>query len=172
MKALLTIALTIIAGDASAAGLPSTLHPRHYCALGAAIGYPTRPYNESTGGCASDQVDIGSKPGSAGMVNNLAFYSRSYGYAGQPTKLERVSMILNVNNTTEATAARMELIRVASAVSKNLLGSVPVGLAAAITKGKTATWTNAEWRTDVIYSNWNNGRGYDISIRFTPARAN
>lgn len=166
------ITLTIAAANASATGLPSTLHPREYCAVGAEIGYPTRPYNDSTGGCASEMVDIGSEGSSGGSPNNLAFYSRSQIYAGRPTKLERVSMILNVNNAVETTRARHELVRAATAASKRLLGSVPAGLAAAIREGRTATWKNAQWRSEVIYSGWSNGRGHDISVRFTPAGAN
>ena len=170
MKTVL-IALTLAAANASAAGLPSTLDPREYCAIGAEIGYPTRPYNDSTGGCASEMVAIGAESDGGGLANNLAFYSTSQIHAGQPKKLERVSLILNVNNAAETARARNELIRAATAASKRLLGAVPAGFVAAIKEGKTATWKNAQWRSDVIYSSWPNGRGHDISVRFTPAGA-
>lgn len=164
MKIIATISLLIFATkSAFSAGIPPTWHPRDYCSIGAEVGYTTRPFN-AMGVCASNMVDIGKTPGRNGMLNNLAFYSVSD--TVQPTKLQRVSLILNVNNAAETIAAREYLVRAATAVSKKILGAEPAGFASAIRAGNRAAWTNSEWRTEVVYTDWPTKLGHDISVRF------
>lgn len=162
--------LAAAALNATAAGLSPTGNPSDYCSIGAEAGLPTRPFNSSTGTCASNYIDVGKALGRGGMVNNLAFYSMSD--VGQPNKLQRVSMILNVNNPLESNASREVLVKAASIVSKRILGTEPTGLAAAIRAGKNSAWTNKDWRTEVLYRDWPTGIGHDISVRFIPVGTN
>lgn len=170
VDAVVVLALITATIDAAAAGLSSVGHPREYCSIGAEVGYPTRPYNSSTGTCASNYTDVGKTPGRNGMLNNLAFYSMSN--IEQPNRLQRVSLILNVNNAAETNVSREALVKAAGAASKKILGGEPAGFAVAIRAGKNSVWTGADWRTEVVYRDWPTGLGHDISVRFIPTGTN
>lgn len=168
MRNAVAVALALITAtaDAAASGLSSAGHPREYCSIGAEIGYPARPYNFSTGACASNYTDVGKTLGRNGMLNNLAFYSMSS--IEQPNRLQRVSLILNINNVAETNVSREVLVKAASTASKRILGAEPAGFSAAIRAGKNSAWTDSEWRTEVVYRDWPTGLGHDISVRFIP----
>jgi hypothetical protein len=100
------------------------------------------------------------------MLNNLAFYSMSS--IELPNRLQRVSLILNINNVAETKVSREVLVKAASAASKRILGAEPAGFSAAIRAGKNSAWTDSEWRTEVVYHDWPTGLGHDISVRFIP----
>lgn len=169
-KKLFIVFLLAVAVNSSAAqGLSPTHYPRDYCFLGAAAGLPTRPFNNSTGTCGSNYVDVGKTPGRNGMFNNLAFYSM--GSIENRDDLQRVSMILNVNNVADTKTAREALVKSAAIISKKILGAEPAGLAAAIRGGQNAAWTTELWRAEVAYRNWPSGLGHDISVRFIPTSA-
>lgn len=149
-----------------AQGMSPQWHPRDFCSIGAETGLPARPFNPMTGGCASNYVDVGTQPGTGGMVNNLAFYSM--GRNSDSSKLMRVSFILNVNNAAESAASREALVKVAVIASRKILGGERPGLAEAIRAGSNSAWTNAMWRTEVTYENWPANRGHTIAVRFIP----
>lgn len=71
---LFLFALAVFSPSWAVAALSSKELPQSYCSLGKEIGYPTRPYNNVTVGCASNMVDLTGGPGRNGMRNNLAFY--------------------------------------------------------------------------------------------------
>lgn len=166
MRLLLSITAFLSSSVVAAAGMTPTYHPRDFCLIGAEAGLPTRPFNYRTGGCSSNYVDISTKPGKGGMVNNIAFYSMSREDAID--KLMRVSLILNVNNPADTAASREILIKAATITARRILGVEPAGMAAAIRAGNSSAWTGLNWRTEVVYRNWPTGIGHDISVRFMP----
>lgn len=153
--------------DAQATPLLPSAHPKMFCELAGNLGYPSRGYNPNTGGCASNMTDVTPTPGRNGLANNLAFYSR--GEADSSAKLKCVSLILNVNNTSEKTKAHMELARVAGAVAAKILGTEPQGLQNAIRQGSSRKWVSGVWTTEVKYSVWPTGLGHDVSVYFRPS---
>ncbi|RSZ58527.1 hypothetical protein HF313_07145 [Massilia atriviolacea] len=146
-RTLLTAWCAVVASASSAQGMSPARHPRDYCFLGAEAKLPSRPFNKSTGACASNMIDICKTPGRG---------------------LWRVSLILNVNNAAETKEARAALLTSAAIISKKIVGADQAGLAAAIRKGKNAAWTTSRWRTEGMYDEWSTGLGHDIAVRFTP----
>jgi hypothetical protein len=144
--------------------LPSS-HPSKFCDLAVDLGYPSRGYKTATGGCASNQMPIGAE-GLYEIENNLAFYVM--GDFDDPTKLMRVSLILNVNNRKEEAAARAELRRVATALSRKITGAVPQGFEKAILNPTSKQWNAGDWMVEVKHTVWPKGRGYDLTIYFRP----
>ena len=153
---------------ALAAGLAANQHPKEYCELAAEAGYPSRGYKAHTGGCSSAMRELSAQEGRNGMANNLAFYAM--GTVGQPSKLQRVSLILNVNNEAQTRPARRELSRVSQAVALKLLGQVPPGLEAAVLEGKSRQLGRISgWSVEVVSTPWPTKLGHDINVRFLPA---
>lgn len=146
--------------------LSPTSHPRTFCDLASDLGYPSRGYKDHTGGCASNMIDVTPTAGSNGLNNNLAFYSM--GDTDQPGRLQRVSVILNVNNTREKAKAHAELTRVASAVATKILGKPPVELASILRQGGSRTWDSGAWTVEVKTSAWPTGLGQDTVVYFRP----
>lgn len=160
-------ALFFSISTASASGLPATSHPSIYCSLGAEIGYPSRGYKEHTGGCASNMIDITRTPGENGLRNNLAFYTM--GKVNSPSKLERISLILNINNIRQKTLAQRELTRAAKILASKLTGTTPPDISSTITKSSSKTWHTGEWTIEVKSSIWPTGLGQDIAVYFRPS---
>lgn len=171
MKFLLASTLVLTAlttpAIAAAASLSPKSHPKTFCDLAKDLGYPSRGYKESTGGCASNMIEVTSTPGKGGLRNNLAFYSM--GEYDSPSKLQRVSLILNVNNPAEKAPAQAELARVAVALAKKIAGQAPADLNDIILKAKSKTWPTGEWAIDVKTTVWPTGLGQDTTIYFRPA---
>lgn len=151
---------------AQQAALSPTAHPRTFCELAADLGYPSRGYKDHTGGCASNMIDVTPTPGSNGLNNNLAFYSM--GESSNLGRLQRVSLILNVNNTREKAKAQAELARVATGVATKLLGKPPVELSTVIKQAGSRTWTSGVWRVEVKSEVWPTGLGQDTTVYFRP----
>ncbi|WP_146219458.1 hypothetical protein [Sphaerotilus hippei] len=147
--------------------LSSKAHPKVFCEMAADLGYPSRGYKERTGGCASDMVDVTPAPGRSGLKNNLAFYSM--GAFDEPSRLQRVSLILNVNNVNQKSMALAELVRVASSLSVKLVGIIPVGFAGVLGNAGSKTWSVGEWTVEVKSSVWPTGQGQDTTVYFRPA---
>jgi hypothetical protein len=141
-------------------------HPRTFCELASDLGYPSRGYKDHTGGCASNMIEVTPTRGSNGLNNNLAFYSM--GETDSPGKLQRVSLILNVNNTREKAKAHAELARVASGVAAKILGKAPTELASILRQGGSRTWDSGAWTVEVKTSVWPTGLGQDTTVYFRP----
>jgi hypothetical protein len=146
--------------------LSSGEHPKVYCELAANVGYPSRGYKAATGGCASNYIDVTHAPGPNGLPNNLAFYST--GQDKNPTRLERISLILNVNNSRETTEAHSELARVANSVAAQLMPSIPKELRRTILQGQSSSWATGPWTTEVLTTTWPTGLGHDVTVHFRP----
>lgn len=152
--------------DAQQTPLSPTSHPRTFCELASDLGYPSRGYKDHTGGCASNMIDVTPTAGSNGLNNNLAFYSM--GDTDRPGKLQRVSLILNVNNTREKAKAQVELARVASGVATKILGKPPAELASVLRQGGSRTWDSGAWAVEVKTTVWPTGLGQDTTVYFRP----
>lgn len=150
-----------------AAGLDPKQSPSAFCDLASDLDYVTRPFNPKTGSCATEMRDVTPTPGKNGLQNNLAYYVM--GQLDAPTQLERISLILNINNDTESAKAHAELERVAVPVAKRLLGEEPKGFAAAVKAGKAQSWTSAGWHVQVVPTQRPAKQGRDVSVQFTPA---
>jgi hypothetical protein len=164
---ILSIVLLILqfAAQANAAQLLPTAHPKTYCELAAGLGYPSRGYNKSTGGCASNMKPIGGA-GPNGLENNLAYYVM--GEFSNPSRLMRLSLILNINNSTEKASAHAELARVASGLARKVLGSIPKGFEQSILMPASQQWSQGDWQLEVKHSAWSTGLGYDITVYLRP----
>lgn len=171
MKLLLASTLLISAlltpAIGTAAPLSANAHPRTFCDLAKDLGYPSRGYKDSTGGCASNMIEVTATPGKGGLRNNLAFYSM--GEYDSPSKLQRVSLILNVNNTNEKAPAQAELARVSTAIAKRIVGQAPADMNDVLLKGKSKTWSVGEWAIEVKTTVWPTGLGQDTTVYFRPA---
>lgn len=160
----LVLSMTCVTAQAA---MSTKSHPKTFCDLASELGYPSRGFKDSTGGCASNMIDVTSTAGSNGLKNNLAFYASSE--FDDIAKLMRVSMILNVNYTGEKKAAAAELARVAGAVAVKILGSEPQGFKAVIQKAGTQKWRSGEWIAMVETTRWPTGLGFDTKVSFKPA---
>lgn len=165
-RALLGCSALFIAGAVWSAGLSPNQHPRSFCGLAADLGYQSRGYKEATGGCSSPMLDVTPTPGRNGLQNNLAFYSM--GDVSSPAKLDRVSLILNVNNVKEKAKAQEELARVATGVSSKLLPQVPADLREVILRAGSKSWAVGAWSVVVKTSVWPTGLGQDTYVYFRP----
>lgn len=154
-------------GVIAATALPSPkAHPRVFCELAADVGYPSRGFKDDAGICATNMTDVSPTPGRNMLRNNLAFYSMAQDEA--PTKLHRVSLILNVNNTQEKAMAYAELVRVASSVAVKIVGQPPAGFADVIRTAGSKTWTAGAWIVEVRSKQWPTGLGQDTVVYFRP----
>ena len=167
LKTVLIINLLAACNLSHAEQLSPNAHPKTYCDLAISLGYPSRGYKETTGGCASNMKLVGSEGLSYGDENNLAFYVMSE--TDNPKNLLRITLILNVNNVTERNIANAELARVATGLYKKILGSSNATLETAILKEKSQKWTDGKWRIEIKNDVWKNKKGYDTTIYFLPA---
>jgi hypothetical protein len=171
-KSLALAALSLVSAIACHAtgaggGLDPNQHPSKFCSVATDEGYPGGVFRQSTGGCSSATKEVTPTPGRNGLKNNLTFYAM--GLISDPSKLQRVSFILNVNNEREAARAHAELARVAVPVASTLLGTAPKGLDTAVQEGMTRSWSTGAWRVEVITDHWQTKLGHDITVRFSPA---
>ena len=155
-----------LTATAQQAVLSPTAHPRTFCEVAADLGYPSRGYQDHTGVCGSKMTDVTPTPGRNGLTNNLAFYSMAK--LSTPGKLQRVSLILNVNNTREKTRAQEELARVADGVATKLLGKTPAELSTVIKQAGSKRWTLGVWTVEVKSEVWPTGLGQDTTVYFRP----
>lgn len=154
--------LSVFAGD-----LKSSKNTKDFCALANELGYKTRGYKASSGGCATDMVEI-SPPGKNGLGNNLAYYAT--GESADPSKLDYVSFILNVNNTSKKKNSYEELYRVSSKVGESIFGKLPSDFKIIIINGKSKSWKENDWEIKVNTSIWPTGLGQDTRIIFEPIK--
>lgn len=166
LYASMLIALVVTATPSLSAPLSSKSHPRMFCELAADLGYPSRGFKEHTGGCSSNMTDVSPTSGKNGLNNNLAFYSM--GKSDDAKKLQRVSLILNVNNVREKAKAHRELSRVAKSVATKILGEPLPQLSAVIEANGSRTWEVGEWSIEVKSDIWPTGLGHDMTVYFRP----
>lgn len=141
-------------------------HPQTFCEMAAELGYPSRGYRSFSGICASDMIDVTPTPAPNGLRNNLAFYAMSE--VGQPDRLQRVSLILNVHNTREGAKAQAELARVAQALAAKILGQPLDSLESVIRQSGTMRWEVGLWMVEVRTEFWRSGLGQDTKVEFRP----
>ena len=111
-------------------------------------------------------TDVSPTSGKNGLNNNLAFYSM--GKSDDAKKLQRVSLILNVNNVREKAKAHRELSRVAKSVATKILGEPLPQLSAVIEANGSRTWEVGEWSIEVKSDIWPTGLGHDMTVYFRP----
>jgi hypothetical protein len=163
----LTLAIFAVAtGTVHAVPMSPKSHPSEFCELAAELGYPSRGFKEHTGACASNMTDVSRSPGRNGLNNNLAFYSM--GMPNNSKRLQRVSLILNVNNVRDKTKAHSELARVARSVATKILGEESPQLGQVIQSAGSKAWQVGQWSVEVKTDAWTTGLGYDISVYFRP----
>ena len=163
------VTLLLIPASTALAGPPMSpkAHPRTFCDLAIDLGYPSRGYKENTGGCASNMTEVTPSAGKNGLNNNLAFYSM--GHTEAPSKLQRVSLILNVNNIKQKAKAQAELFRVARGLANKIVGQMPADFESVVQNAKSKTWPIGEWTIEVNSSVWRTGLGQDTTIYFRPS---
>lgn len=165
---LFLFALAVFSPSWAVAALSSKELPQSYCSLGKEIGYPTRPYNNVTVGCASNMVDLTGGPGRNGMRNNLAFYVM--GDYDNPRQLMRISLILNVNNEKAKAAGHAEVARVAGRLAVLLDGDEKKKVERMILAGKKGVIKGDSWRTEIKIEKWPTGLGHDVTVYFHPIK--
>lgn len=148
--------------------LAPTAHPSTFCELAADLGYPSRGYKAHTGSCGSNMIEVTPTPGKNGLNNTLAFYAM--GASSDPSKLMRVSLILNVNNTREKSQAQAELARVATGVATKIVGVEPPGFEAVIRQAGSKKWAAGEWTIEIKSDVWPTGLGQDTAVYFWPGK--
>ena len=151
---------------ASAASLDVNSHPKDFCNLAADLGYPSRPYKESTGGCASHMIDVTPNPGGNGLKNNLAYYVNSLDRNNN--KLDYVSLILNVNNKKQKSKSNLELAKVSISVFNKINGKAPEDFHEVIKNGESKSWIKGNWKIEVKTTVWPTGQGQDTRVEFSP----
>jgi len=166
MRNTAALLLPILAATAQASQMSPSAHPRTFCELAASAGYPSRGFNAETGGCGSNMKEVTPNAGRNGLTNNLAYYARAN--STLPSKLHRVSLILNVNNTLEQAKAHAELLRLANTVGAKIVGATPPDLAAVVVALRSNSWDVGQWSIQVKSEKWPTGLGYDISVFFVP----
>ena len=163
------LALTAIASSAATSPVPPSLHPRAYCALAKDGGLPARaPYSEASGSCTSERVRVTATPGPNGL-HNVVFYS-VLGAADNPRLLGRLSLVLNVNNTKEATAATKQYAKHVEQLVTRLVGTaIPADLVSAAQQGRPKTWQLDGWRIELAREDFDNKNGYTLFVRLAPS---
>ena len=161
---------TIAAGAVASPGpFPANLHPRAYCALAKDSGLPSRkPYSEASGTCGSDRKQVTPTPGVAGLHNSV-FYA-VLGATDNPRTLDRLSLVLNVNNVKEGDAAKKALAQYAEQLATRVFGETrPPDLASAVIQGKPKSWRLPAWHVEVAREDFENKKGYTLYVRLIPS---
>lgn len=174
LKASTAALLTATAATALAnpGTLPANLHPRAYCALAKDSGLPSRkPYSEASGTCGSDRQQVTPTPGVAGLRQLGVFYA-VLGATDNPRTLDRLSLVLNVNNVKEGDAAKKALAQYAEQLGHpRLWGDPTTDLASAVIQGKPKSWRLPAWHVEVAREDFENKKGIH-PLRASNPRAN
>lgn len=155
---------------AIAQGLSSSAPARSFCPIGSEVELPTGAYTvNDMPGCSSPPKPVTPTAGIGGLRNTLAFYV--LGDFDKPERLDRITLMLNVNTPSEAKTAYPHLQHAASEVAARLLGNnaVPADLEAAVISGGTRRWRVKTWTVEVKRTDWRpNSNGHQVTVRFTP----
>lgn len=154
--------------SALAEGISTDLHPSEYCYISKKYGYPTRPYNKRTDGCASEMTSLSKTEGRLGLPNNLAYYVM--GDPEKPSALLWISLILNINAPQERAAAQAELARVANGVADEVTGFDTRALRDAILDSLSGKVPAGAWTVELETTPWKNGYGITQRVRIFPTR--
>jgi hypothetical protein len=116
-------------------------------------------------GCASNYRQIG--PGGP-LPNNLAYYGE-----GTKNTVERLWLVLNVNNRAEANSGREALLKAAQALSERVTShKLPSEISRAILRTDKASARLGITSVEVLRIdwpkgiNWPAGKGYEIKVIF------
>lgn len=161
-KATIAVCLMLSVGVAQAAlksGRPSDV-----CSYLAAENLPTRPWvshDATDGACASEYREIGTS--ATGIANNLAFYA-----TGTATTATQLELVLNLNDPHSDSAAIQELLSASKVLSIRASGlPLPRAVEQAIVARKgDVSAVSGTVKISTKRSNWANGRGYELHIRF------
>ena len=144
----------------SASATLKNSNPRTVCSYLNDIGLNTRGWKHQYAaeyGCSSPYKKFGH---GFPLTNNLAYYV--YGKANKSEKLE---IVLNVNNKSEAKMAHMEMLKAATLLVKKAFGvELPQAIAQAIKNGTNATAKIGGTFIELIRIDWPTGKGYQLNL--------
>jgi len=135
------------------------------CSFVSGIGLSTKgwkDYGDDYWGCTSYPKLIGNSGPSwaPGLKNNLTFY-----VSGTETHVQRLKLLLNVNNASEAGAAHGEMLKAAKVLSKKALGEeLPKAIQSAIKTGQDASIKVGSKEIELIREVWKTGKGYNMQL--------
>jgi hypothetical protein len=159
MRYLKPIVLSCLASLAQAeiAGVP----PAQACNYLAGTGLPTTTYRQQADGsyrCASPHIDIGTVPGMAGRLNNIA-----YAAGGTAQAIATLQLTIDVDNPDQAAAIHRRLKDVANILARKLGQELPDVIQAAIGAGSAATAAIGKQHVAVARSDRAAG-GYAVTV--------
>jgi hypothetical protein len=136
--------------------------PATVCASLQAVGLSTpRGWRKQydTFVCVSPSKELGAgNP----LANTLAFNAE-----GEPAKVKKAELALNVNVRASAAAAHRELLKASEMLGLAVTGKrLPPAVAAAITAGRKASAKVGQSLIVVTRDDWPTGKGYDIQVTF------
>lgn len=144
-------------GQAIAASMPP---PESACTMLNDFGLKTRGWKDLGGGmygCSSPYNDIGT---GYPLANNLAYY-----VTGTKAGLQRVKLVVNVNNKAQGSEALRELSAAARLLTLRLTGgALSPSLNESILKGRKAKASVRGVNVEIVRDNWANGNGYEVQV--------
>jgi len=134
--------------------------PSKVCGFLSKSGLSTGIWKDNYGyGCNSPYKQLGS---GSPLANNIAYY-----VDGNRTKVEQAKLVININNSSSASATHLELLKASEVLSKKLSGQkLPQSLANAIKEGKAITQNIDKTLVEVVRFDWPTGRGYEVKVIF------
>lgn len=122
--------LPVTLAQAAIAGTP----PATACNYLVGSGLPTTTYRQQADGgyrCTSPHIDIGTVPGKAGRMNNIA-----YAVAGNAQAIESLQLTIEVDNPDQAAAIHRRLKDLANTLARKLGVELPGRIEQAIAVAK------------------------------------
>lgn len=135
--------------------------PQDACKFMTEIDLATRGYKNSDGLeylCSSPYKEFGN---GGSLRNNIAYYAE-----GQTAKINRLKLVVNVNQKNQAKSAHSELHRAAELLVKKTFGSsLPDGVDKSLITGSQGSWKHKGCTIKLNRKDWPTGKGYEL--RFT-----
>jgi hypothetical protein len=166
MRVFLTLIVICVASLATAAASDGNLIlPSKACDFLARDGFkPNTPYHhyyDEEWGCGSSYVEIGT---GSPLPNNIAYY-----VSGTQDKVEKLYLVINVNDRGQAIGAHKRLLAAAHELLKASLGqTLPEEAATAIENGQPKSWVINGAAVEVKRDDWPTGKGYEVHFIIRP----
>lgn len=160
--ALALLLATALPANLSHAAIAGAL-PAVACNYLTAIGLPTTTYRQQADGgyrCTSPHIDIGTVPGKAGRMNNIA-----YAVAGSAQAIDSLQLTIEVDNPDQAAAIHRRLKDVANTLARKLGVELSGRIEQAIATGRNDKDTAGPRTVSVVRTDRAAG-AYEVTVRF------
>lgn len=109
--------------------------------------------------CGTRYKDVGEDDHSA-LPNNISYYA-----AGTPEKVQRLRLLLNINQISNDTAAKEQMATVAVRLFQAALNhSIPNGIQDSIKTGTSGQWDDSGYKIELKKDIWPTGKGYELNF--------